>query len=703
MRRGIITIVVALAMVVVGLGIALPVEAAETHHSQGEAVTWIKARADESWWENVDGVNGCQCVDLIQKYYQWFGYGRLSGNACDYKSGRLPAGSGWYYSNTPIPGAVFVKDADSTWTTGHVGLVYAVDGSKIYTVETNIGSPYDGGTNASARYNSHPKSGYAVTFICPDFAANRPEVKVKDSLYVIRNEGGRFIDVAGNSKDAGANIHLWSANDSGAQVFHVGRNSMNTGQFISGVVSDKDLDTDGNAPGGRNVIQWHGNGADGQQWVFEDAGNGYVYIRNLYGYYLDVENGVNKDGTNIRVWDFNGSSAQKWMLTEVSNLATSFRDDLYVIQNAGGRYLDAYGNGTADGTNIQLWGKNNSGAQLFHVGRNPMGTANFISGVVSDKDLDTEGGTPGGNNVCLWTSNGGDGQQWVFENAGGGYVYIRNLFGYYLDVKDGVNADGTNVRVWYFNGSNAQKWKLIKYENPDQTTKPTKPTVDPGKQMDSDGTALGKGASSAAAEKAITTMKNDKDPKGTIFAELKLMSTKQTKTTITLKWTKAKGATKYVVYGNKCGNTNKMKKITTRTTNSYTVKKALKKLVKGKYYKFIVVALDNKGKVVSTSKVIHIVTTGTNAGNHKSVKISKKVIKKATALKKGKTLKLGAKAVPVSKKKVAKHVGLRYESTNKKIATVSSKGVVKGVKKGTCYVYAYAQSGVFKKIKVVVK
>ena len=113
--------------------------------------------------------------------------------------------------------------------------------------------------------------------------------------------------------------------------------------------------------------------------------------------------------------------------------------------------------------------------------------------------------------------------------------------------------------------------------------------------------------------------------------------------------------------------------------------------------------MDNKGKVVSTSKVIHIVTTGTNAGNHKSVKISKKVIKKATALKKGKTLKLGAKAVPVSKKKVAKHVGLRYESTNKKIATVSSKGVVKGVKKGTCYVYAYAQSGVFKKIKVVVK
>ena len=76
----------------------------------------------------------------------------------------------------------------------------------------------------------------------------------------------------------------------------------------------------------------------------------------------------------------------------------------------------------------------------------------------------------------------------------------------------------------------------------------------------------------------------------------------------------------------------------------------------------------------------------------------------AKAMKKGKSLKLGAKAVAQSSKlPVKKHVAMRYESSNKKIATVTSTGTIKAKARGTCYVYAYAQNGVFKKIKVVVK
>ncbi len=53
--------------------------------------------------------------------------------------------------------------------------------------------------------------------------------------------------------------------------------------------------------------------------------------------------------------------------------------------------------------------------------------------------------------------------------------------------------------------------------------------------------------------------------------------------------------------------------------------------------------------------------------------------------------------------KVKKHRVLKYESSNKKIATVTSKGVIKAKKKGSCYVYVYTQSGTYKAIKVVVK
>ena len=230
------------------------------------------------------------------------------------------------------------------------------------------------------------------------------------------------------------------------------------------------------------------------------------------------------------------------------------------------------------------------------------------------------------------------------------------------------------------------------------------PGSDPN-QKGSDGTAVGPGASAAAAEAAITGMKSDTDPKGAAFGKLTMRSPKQTNKSITLKWTKVQGASKYVIYGHKCGKTNKPKKLYTVTGNSMTLKKvAGASIKKGTYYKFIVVALDKNNNVVTTSKLIHVATKGGKVGNHKSVTIKKAVLKKAMALKKGKSLSLKPTVVPQSKKlKVKKHVGIRYESSNKKVATVSSSGKITAKSKGTCYVYVFAQSGVFKKVKVVVK
>ena len=139
------------------------------------------------------------------------------------------------------------------------------------------------------------------------------------------------------------------------------------------------------------------------------------------------------------------------------------------------------------------------------------------------------------------------------------------------------------------------------------------------------------------------------------------------------------------------------------TGKTKTIKKvAGKKLKKGTYYKFIIVALDKNNNVVSTSKVVHVATKGGKVGNHKSV--TTKAKKNKVTVKKGKTFKLAGKAVTKSKiLKVKKHRALKYETTNAKIATISAKGVIKGKAKGTCNIYAYAQNGVYKKIKVLVK
>ena len=80
---------------------------------------------------------------------------------------------------------------------------------------------------------------------------------------------------------------------------------------------------------------------------------------------------------------------------------------------------------------------------------------------------------------------------------------------------------------------------------------------------------------------------------------------------------------------------------------------------------------------------------------------------KAVSLKAGKTYKLKAKVVKTAKakklmpKKYAKK--LRYFSTNKKVATVTSAGKIKAKAAGTCTVYVYAHNGACRKVKVTVK
>ena len=230
------------------------------------------------------------------------------------------------------------------------------------------------------------------------------------------------------------------------------------------------------------------------------------------------------------------------------------------------------------------------------------------------------------------------------------------------------------------------------------------PKLQPAQQKAADGTPTGKGASAEVAEKAIINATSEEGPAGTKYGLLKLKSTKQTKTSLTISWSKVANAKKYVIYGNKCGKAYKMKKLATVTGSAKAFSKiAGASVKKGTYYKLIVVAIDKNNRVVSTSKVIHVGTKGGKAGNQKKVTVKKSILKKAKNLKKGKSLSLKAKAVKASGAKVKTHRGVSYESTNKKIATVSSKGVVKARAKGTCYVYAYAQDGVFKKIKVVVK
>lgn len=197
--------------------------------------------------------------------------------------------------------------------------------------------------------------------------------------------------------------------------------------------------------------------------------------------------------------------------------------------------------------------------------------------------------------------------------------------------------------------------------------------------------------------------------KNASFAPLFLKSTKQTKSSIKLQWKKVKRARTYAVYGCTSSSKSKLVKLATTRRTSVNIKKISKNLKKKTYYKFIVVAADEDNRLITASSPIHVSTKGSlKSGNPKKLVVkAKKNGKwrtiKSMSLKKKKSAALKVRQVMPKKTTMKKKVSIRYESSNKKVAVVSSKGVIKGIKKGRAKIYVYAQNGVYKTITVTVK
>ena len=175
-----------------------------------------------------------------------------------------------------------------------------------------------------------------------------------------------------------------------------------------------------------------------------------------------------------------------------------------------------------------------------------------------------------------------------------------------------------------------------------------------------------------------------------------------TGTRINLSWEKFRGATGYDVYWSYCTGKDEYNKLANDAKN---LKYADNNLNNRREYKYFTVAYKIvKGKKVYLGKtnVVHVAMV--NAAKTNAVSIT--VNKKAVALAKGKTFKIVKKVkLEDPKKKQLNHLlkNELYRTSNSKVATVSTAGVIKGVGKGTCYVYAFADNGVYAKIKVTVK
>ena len=170
----------------------------------------------------------------------------------------------------------------------------------------------------------------------------------------------------------------------------------------------------------------------------------------------------------------------------------------------------------------------------------------------------------------------------------------------------------------------------------------------------------------------------------------------------------------------------KVKKITLNKTSvtlnrgaknrTFQLKKAIKN--KNATYKGVswyssnknVATVNSNGKVTIKHRGKVVITVKAKDGSNKSAKCKFTVKQLVTKLSynnkkqvkevyKNKTIKFAVTVTPSN----ANNKGLTYSSSNKKVATVNSKGVIKGIKAGTVTITAKAKDGSRKAVKLTVK
>lgn len=137
-----------------------------------------------------------------------------------------------------------------------------------------------------------------------------------------------------------------------------------------------------------------------------------------------------------------------------------------------------------------------------------------------------------------------------------------------------------------------------------------------------------------------------------------------------------------------------------KTTTINVKKENTTQAVKFKSSKKSVATVSSSGKITA-KKAGNTTITVTCGTLKKTCKItvkkpSLKVKKSSVTLKKGKETTIKCTVAPSS-------AVVKFTTTNKKIATVSSKGVIKARKKGTCYIKVTLNGASTKKVKVKVK
>lgn len=308
------------------------------------------------------------------------------------------------------------------------------------------------------------------------------------------------LDIDGVSHENGATAKIFHSTEYEYQVFTVTWLGADKGYKIIHRESGKSLDVAGaSRENGANVWQWeyYDPSTHTQDWIINEVDQGAYYTIQSRGsgYYLDVAGGVAADNTNVQIykWVSANNLAQRWRFIPAGTQMIPDGDYYIMTDVAGNMCLDIQGASTADEANVIISGKTGRNSQVFTVSYLNNGFYKILN-KNSGKSLDVYiGSAIRGTNVQQYSDHGGTPQQWTIRESGDGSYYIQpRCSGHYLDVADGKSVDGTNVwtTVW-MGGAAAQKWKFEPAVqpklNPPEASKPSGSVVEGGTQIFLDG------------------------------------------------------------------------------------------------------------------------------------------------------------------------------------------------------------------------
>jgi len=446
--------------------------------SESNVLKWMNDNMGKAL--DYDGAYGTQCVDLANYYlrdvfgispiaafpvsyaYQMFdynapaGFTKISGNS-SFKVGDM---------------VIWNKNRFSGDNTGHVGLVYSVNGSAVVIFDQ---SPGGKAVTHNINYTGYIRGVFRPTLTTP-IPLPSTSADIPNGVYAIQHKGsGKYISAC-NSTANGIGSQLYGPGMpdgitiAADQKFAIERLSDNTYKLTS-QHSKKVLDISGGSTAiGAQVVQYDWQNSNNQHWFIVDCNDGYYkFIVKHSGQALDVNGGQTANGTRIQQYTDNGTSSQRFKLLPqfLPTTSANIPNGVYSLQHQGsGKYVST-GNNTANSAEAFLYepGRGNGVLgedQKFSMERLSDNTYKITSqhskrvlAIVASKMHQ-------GAAVIQYDWLNIDDQHWYIIDCGNGYYkLIIKHSGQAMDVQGSKTANGTRIQQYYDNGTSAQRFRLI--------------------------------------------------------------------------------------------------------------------------------------------------------------------------------------------------------------------------------------------------